>query len=306
MLRLPSARAPNSMRPCIQATILLSFNCATAVVDHFVGGQQVVEAQLAVLEHLLDLRRRRSRGRGKRVRVPTRRSWPIGAVPGVEHRADGRAGVARGGLHEHVLVAGAVFQRRDQQRIQAQAAGQAEVASLAGHADDGLFDGLLDAGGDVGAQVARGWRRRPPVRGARRSARRSRRASRRSVVKKERSRRGPASRDAEDFEEQVAVAVVAGDREPLDFVLVHVGFEAEQLGDAAVEVAEGIGRVLLVLERHVARRGPASASRSGNRRRGRASARWPRRTATGSRPRRRGRGGARRRRCGCWGTGRAA
>jgi hypothetical protein len=31
MLRLPSARAPNSMRPCIQATILLSFNCATAV-----------------------------------------------------------------------------------------------------------------------------------------------------------------------------------------------------------------------------------------------------------------------------------
>ncbi len=54
---------------------------------------------------------------------------------------------------------------------------------------------------------------------------------------------------------------VAGDGEPLHFVLVDVGFEAEQLGDAAVEIAERIGRILFVLERHVRALGvPARAA----------------------------------------------
>ena len=43
------------MRPCIQATILFSFELRHRGIDHLVGGQQVAEAQLAVLEHLLDL-----------------------------------------------------------------------------------------------------------------------------------------------------------------------------------------------------------------------------------------------------------
>ena len=57
--------------------------------------------------------------------------------------------------------------------------------------------------------------------------------------------------DVQDLEEEIAIAAVAGDREPLDLVLVRVGVEAEQFGDAAVEIAEGIGRILFLLERHV-------------------------------------------------------
>ena len=49
--------------------------------------------------------------------------------------------------------AGARFERGHQQRVQAQAAGQAEVAALARHADGGILDGALHAGGDVGAQA---------------------------------------------------------------------------------------------------------------------------------------------------------
>ena len=43
-------------------------------VDHFVGGQQVVEAQLAVLEHLLDLRGAVSRAQAERVERARARS----------------------------------------------------------------------------------------------------------------------------------------------------------------------------------------------------------------------------------------
>ena len=54
MLRLPSARGPNSMRPCIQATILLSFNWATAVSMSSSLVTHVSESQAAVFQHLLD------------------------------------------------------------------------------------------------------------------------------------------------------------------------------------------------------------------------------------------------------------
>ena len=57
--------------------------------------------------------------------------------------------------------------------------------------------------------------------------------------------------DVENFEEQILEAGVSGDGAPLHFVLVDVGFEAEELTDAAVEIADGIGRILFVLERHV-------------------------------------------------------
>ena len=91
MLRLPSARAPNSMRPCIQATILLSFNCATAASISSSVGQQVMEAQLAVLEHLLGFGRRRRPGPEQSVSSAHARVLAESAVPGFERRADGRA-----------------------------------------------------------------------------------------------------------------------------------------------------------------------------------------------------------------------
>ena len=95
-------------------------------IDHFVRGQQVAEAQLAVFEHLLDLRRGVGRPQAERFHA-ARALLPVGAVPGFEHRADGRAGVAGRRLHEDVLEAGALFQRRHQQRVQPQPAGQAQV-----------------------------------------------------------------------------------------------------------------------------------------------------------------------------------
>ena len=56
---------------------------------------------------------------------------------------------------------------------------------------------------------------------------------------------------AEHFVEQSAVAVVAGDGEPLHLVLVSIGDEAQQLGHTAVDVAEGVRIVALPLEREL-------------------------------------------------------
>ena len=83
---------------------------------------------------------------------------------------------------------------------------------------------------------------------------------------------------------RVAEAVVAADREPLHFVLVGIGCESEQFGDAAVEIAQRIRVSNAPVPASAACPGPAIASRSGNRPRGRASARWPRRTGRRSRP----------------------
>ena len=83
----------------------------------------------------------------------------------------------------------------------------------------------------------------------------------RSVLRKLRSRRGPASVTLQNLEEQVFEAVVSADREPLDLVLVDVGFEAEEFADAAVEIAERIGGILFVLERQMRAAGlPARAA----------------------------------------------
>src|ERR1017187_1413154 len=73
-------------------------------------------------------------------------------MPGFEHRADGRSGIAGNRLHEDVLVSGTVLERRDQQGVQPETASQAEVAAGTGHADRGGFHGFLDAGREVRPQ----------------------------------------------------------------------------------------------------------------------------------------------------------
>src|SRR5690349_22280153 len=52
----------------------------------------------------------------------------------------------------------------------------------------------------------------------------------------------------QDVGENGAETVVAGNARPLHFVLVDAGRKAEQLSDAAEEIAEGIGRVVLLLQ----------------------------------------------------------
>src|SRR5580704_16333104 len=76
-------------------------------------------------------------------------------MPGFESSADGRPGIAGNGLHENILVSRAVFERRHQQGVQPHAAGQAEVASRTGHADNGYLHGPLDPRGHMWAQILR-------------------------------------------------------------------------------------------------------------------------------------------------------
>ena len=61
------------------------------------------------------------------VRRATRRVWPAHAVPGFERRAEGSAGIAGHRLHEYVVKPRVIFQGGDQQRVEAQAAGQAHI-----------------------------------------------------------------------------------------------------------------------------------------------------------------------------------
>ena len=130
--------------------------------DQFVVGQQVMEAQLAVLEHPLDLAGGDRPGREHSVSSATRRVLAESAVPGIQHRADGGAGIAGHRLHKNVARAEVVFERGDQQRVEAQAAGQAQVAALAPATRmAAVLDGLLDARRHVRAQSFGDRSRRP-------------------------------------------------------------------------------------------------------------------------------------------------
>ena len=248
MLRLPSARGPNSMRPCIQATILLSVNCSTAVSTISSVVKQVAESQLAVFEHFLGVRG--GIGRPQRERPEGHaRLLPVDRVPGIQHRADGRPGVARHRLHEHVAVAQGAFQRRNQQGIQSQPAGQAEMARISGQPERRGLHGFLDAGRQVrphGFRNRRAIGQPQPLIEARAET-----AGLQALGGEERTVRTRAAvRQVENLEEKFAIAVIAADGKPLDLVLVLVGRKSQQFGDAAVEIAQRIGRVLLLFERH--------------------------------------------------------
>ena len=82
----------------------------------FVGGDQVMEAKLAVFQHLLDVGGGEAGAETQGVHGDALLTT-VDAVPGFEHGADRRARIARHGLHEHVLVGGAIFQRGDEQRV---------------------------------------------------------------------------------------------------------------------------------------------------------------------------------------------
>ena len=167
------------MRPCIQATILFSLSCATAVSISSSGGQQIAEPQLAVFQHLLDLSRRCKLGPQQRVsraaravsrhidpcqastprRSPCRRCPPPAARTRCRIvRSDSSADTSR------------AFNPSPPARQR--------FPPFAGHADDGLFHGLLHARGQVRPHAVRESPR--PIgaaRCARRSARRNRRGS---------------------------------------------------------------------------------------------------------------------------------
>ena len=304
MLRSPSARAPNSMRPCIQATILFSFNWATAVSITSSSVMHVAEAQPAILQHLLDFGGGICRAQADRVE-PHAPLLPEGAVPGFERRPDGGAGVTGGGLHEDVLESRAVFQGEDQQGVEAQATRQAQVAALARHADGGRLDGLLNARRHVRAfRLGNGFaifQAKAVVQPLTESA----------VLQAFGAEEGTVDarsgiREAQDLQEQFACSARRPRRRatgpcarprwrgsPATRSRGRRGRRASPRGTARARGSSAC-------------RAPASGSRSGNRLRGRVSARWLRRRATDNRPTRHAPGGAPPRSGGCWGIGRAA
>ena len=142
-----------------------------------------------------------------------------------------------------------VFERPHHQRVQRQAAGHAQIASRASHADGGFLHGLLNAGGDVRPQSLRnGGAGIDPQ--ALVEARTETAAVQPLRAEKATVDARPALADIENFEEQLFVAIVAGGGKPLHLVLIFVGRKTQQLGHAAIELAEGIGRVLFVFEGH--------------------------------------------------------
>ena len=67
--------------------------------------------------------------------------------------------------------------------------------------------------------------------------------------------------DVQNLQEQVFEALISADRAPLDLVLIDVGLKAEEFADPPVKIADGIGRILFVLEREMrAARLPARAA----------------------------------------------
>ena len=103
---------------------LLIVDLAHRGLDDLAGGQQIAEVEFTVLQDLLDVL-----GRETRPQAQAGEWNPLGFVqdlmPGVEHRAQRRPGVARRGLHEDAIPTAATLQRGHQQHVEGQAPGQA-------------------------------------------------------------------------------------------------------------------------------------------------------------------------------------
>ena len=116
MLRLPSARGTELHAALHPGNDLVVVELRHGAFHDFVGGDQVMEAELAVFQHLLDVGGGEAGTETQRVHGDALRTT-VDAVPGFEHRADRCARIARHWLHEYILVGGTIFQCGDQQRI---------------------------------------------------------------------------------------------------------------------------------------------------------------------------------------------
>jgi hypothetical protein len=120
--------------------------------DQLLGSQQVMKAQLAVLEHLLGLGRGVAGAQRQRLQAHAL-LLPEQVVPGFERGSDGRARVPSHRLHEDIFETGAAFERGNEQGVESQAARQAQVAPRAGQPHHRRLRCLLHAGRDGCAQL---------------------------------------------------------------------------------------------------------------------------------------------------------
>ena len=225
-------------------------------------------------------------------------------MPHVKHRAQRRARVARRRLHEDVFPAPAALQGLDQQRVVEQIRRRAHrfspspasvstVSSIA-FCKPRAIDGRKRRGN------FRAVRESQPVEKFRAES-----AARLAVAVEERrdraaresdriSRNSGAKRSSPEAESHCTLCSSAPARKP------------SSSRHRAIQAAERIGIIPLLLELQLISAGAASARRSENRRRDRASARSLVRTATRKTPKPRGRGDAPPPRFRCWETDRAA
>ena len=228
--------------------------------DQFVHGEHVAEAQLAVFEHLLDFGARCRRGPGRGYRAARAASWrqapcqvsstaPM-AVPALPEA--GCTNTFSKPERFSSAETSSAFRPRPpaRHRLRPLPAMRITAASTAfwmpaatcGRRSSGIGCAVLQSEPLV---ESRAETAAVQALGAEEGA-----VEARSGIGK-----------AEDLQEQIAITAVAAHGEPLHLVLVHVGVEAQQLGDAAVEIAEGIGGILFVFERHARAAGlPARAA----------------------------------------------
>ena len=175
---------------------------------------------------------------------------------------DRRPRVARAGLHETRSTTAEPFERRYQQRVQTRAPGQAQIPAARPPSRARRLQRALHPGRHVGTQRARDA-------GAVVDPERSKKLRAESAVRhplgveNERSMRGQSPAFAGMISRNRSRNRSSPvDGQPLHFVLVGIGLEPEQLGDAAIQIAERIGIVnLFFLDELDAGRLPARPER---------------------------------------------
>src|SRR5581483_2490065 len=161
------------------------------------------------------------------------------------------AGITRRGLHKNMLESRAALQCRDQQSVQSQASGQAQVSSLPRHANRNLLDSSLDSGRQRGAQTHGNGD--PVLQSQPRIKLRAETSVRQTLGIEERAvhPRPFTITGRKNFKEKFPVAIVALSREPLHLVLLQVSAKSQQLGHSRIEVAKRVRVIHLAIKRNL-------------------------------------------------------
>src|ERR1700693_2019358 len=108
-------------------------------VDHFASSHKITEAQLAILEELLDLF---AVVAGPEAQIAQRSTLLLAhpTIPRIKHSSQRRTRGSSGWLHEYVLR---LLERADEQRVQRQPARETKFLTASGHAQDYALDGPL-------------------------------------------------------------------------------------------------------------------------------------------------------------------
>src|SRR5215471_7133594 len=217
--------------------------------QELMGGAQILEAQLAVLQHFLDFGGIIAGAEQQRCAI--RPAWIAShLMPDVKHGAQRGPRISRRRLYKDVLPLAAVLDVLDKQGVEKQAARQAKVLALARHRQDCLLHGLLETARD---RSCIGFADSLVELGAEPSSR--------MTAGVEKGRIEPR-RARKDLPEERRQTFVARGGKPLDFMFVGAGAEAKELRDGAIEPPERIRVVPLLLHVDFIAAGPPQRAAS--------------------------------------------